>query len=156
MKQLFLIAAAGLALGLFARRAAAENIVIIVNKSNPVDNITTAQLKKIVLGEQTQWSGGRQVIVLLRNPGSPERDIPLQVVCGMSEADFKQYFAKASFTGSTATPPRSMGTAALLRQLITTLPGAIGFVEASDVTDTVKAIKLDGESADSEAYKLKK
>jgi ABC-type phosphate transport system substrate-binding protein len=156
MKKLLLMALAVSVLALLAPRAAAQSIVIVANKSNAVDSVTTAQLKKILLGEQTTWTGGKQVIVLLRNPGSPERDIPLQVICGMSETEFKQYFSKASFNGSSATPPRSMGTAALLRQLITTLPGAIGFLDASEVNDSVKVIKLDGEAPASEGYKLKK
>jgi phosphate transport system substrate-binding protein len=153
MKKLLLIAAAAALLGV---PASAQEIAIIANKSNPVDNLTVAQLKKILLGEQTQWTGGKQVMVLLRNPGSPERDIPLEVICAMSEAEFHQYFAHASFNGSTATPPRSLGTAALVRQLVTTLPGAIAFVAAGDVNDSVKVIKLEGEAPGSDAYKLKK
>jgi phosphate transport system substrate-binding protein len=149
-------AAAALFMGFFLTCASAQEIAIIANKSNPVDDLTAAQLKKILLGEQAQWSGGKQVMVLLRNPGSPERQIPLQAICGMTETDFNQYFAHASLKGGMVTAPKSLGSAAMLRQLVTSLPGAIGFVAVGDVTDAVKVIKLDGNAPGGADYKLKK
>lgn len=143
-------------LGFSLTCASAQEIAIVANKSNPVDSLTSAQLKKILLGEQPQWSNGKQVMVLLRNPGSAERQIPLQIICGMTETDFNQYFSHASFNGGTAAVPKSLGSAALLRQLVTSLPGAIGFVAVADVNDAVKVIKLDGNAPGSDEYKLKK
>lgn len=156
MRNLIRIAAATSFLGLFLSCASGQEIAIVVNKSNPVDTVTAVQLKKILLGEQTTWAGGKQVMVLLRNAGSPERQIPLQAICGMTEIDFNQYFTHASFNGGTASEPKSLSSAAMLRQLVTTLPGAIGFLAVGDVSDAVKLIKLEGVAPGGADYKLKK
>jgi phosphate transport system substrate-binding protein len=155
MKNLIRIAALA-AITLIANQAFAQELAIIVNKSNPVENLTMAQLRKIVLGEQSQWSNGKQVMVLLRTPGSPEREVPLQVVCGMTENDFNQHLLHSSFNGEAGAAPKSLGSAAMLRQLVTTLPGAIGIVLATDVNDSVRVVKLDGKAPGEADYVLKK
>jgi ABC-type phosphate transport system substrate-binding protein len=135
--------------------AADDDLVVVVNKSNSVDNVTKAQLKKMILGEQSSWSAGKKVTVVLRAPGQPERDGVLRSVCGMSEDDFNQSWMRASFNGTTATPPKSLASGAAVRQSVTTIAGAVGFLRASDVDDTVKTVTVDGIAAGQPDYKIK-
>jgi phosphate transport system substrate-binding protein len=132
-----------------------DDLVVVVNKSNTADNVTKAQLKKMILGEQPSWSAGKKVSVVLRAAGQPERDGVLRSVCGMSEDDFNQSWMRASFNGSTATPPKSLATGAAVRQSVTTAAGGIGFLRAADVDDTVKVITVDGIAAGQPDYKIK-
>jgi len=67
-----------------AALAGDDDLTVVVNKGNAVDNLTKAQLRKIVLGEQQSWAGGKKVSVLLRAAGQPERDGVLRSICGMS------------------------------------------------------------------------
>src|SRR5678816_182859 len=69
-------------------RAADDDLAVVVGKTNSVDNLTKAQLRKIVLGEQSSWPGGKKVSVILRASGQPERAGVLQSVCGMKEDDY--------------------------------------------------------------------
>ncbi len=142
--------------GLMVTVASAQEIAVIVNKSNPVDNLTSVQLRKILLGEQGPWPNGKQVLVLLRETGTPERLVALQVVCGMTEADFTQHFIHATFNGGAVAEPKSLRSAATLRQLVVTLPGAIGIIAAADVNDSVKVVKFEGLAPGQPDYKLKK
>jgi phosphate transport system substrate-binding protein len=144
------------AAGLMLSRASAQELAVIVNKSNPVDNLTIAQLRKILLAEQSQWPNGKPVMVLLRTPGSPERAVALELACGMTETDFNQHFLHSSFTGGSAAAPKALGSTAMLRQLVTTLPGAVGIIAAADVNDSVKVVKIEGLPPGDAAYKLKK
>jgi phosphate transport system substrate-binding protein len=132
-----------------------DDLVVVVNKSNPADNVTKAQLKKMILGEQPSWSAGKKVSVVLRAPGQPERDGVLRSICGMSEDDFNQSWMRASFNGSTATPPKSLPTGVAVRQSVAGSPGAIGFLRAADVDETVKAVTVDGIAAGQPDYKIK-
>lgn len=132
-----------------------DDLVVVVNKSNSADNVTKAQLKKMILGEQSSWSAGKKVTVVLRNPGQPERDGVLRSVCGMSEDDFNQSWMRASFNGTTATPPKSLASGQAVRQSVAASPGAIGFLRASDVDETVKAVTVDGIAAGQPDYKIK-
>jgi hypothetical protein len=153
-KALFRIGVGLVTLGL--GHAIAEDVAIIVNKSNPVENLTLVDARKLILAEQAQWSNGKPVMVLLRAAGTPERQTTLQVICGMNETEFTQHFLHASFNGGTATPPKSLGAAAVLRQLVTAVAGAIGFVNAADVNDSVKVVKLEGHAPGEDVYKLRK
>src|ERR1700744_1346666 len=87
-----------------------DDLAIVVNKTNPVTNLTKAQLKKIILGEQAAWRSGKKGSVALRGPGQAERLAVLSEICGMSEEDLKQYLAHASFTGD-ASAPKALATA---------------------------------------------
>src|SRR5579871_3431761 len=138
-----------------ALRAADDDLVVIVNKSNAVDGVTKAQLRKFILGEQDSWPGGKKVSVILRAPGQPERDGVLRSICGMSEDDFNQHLMHANFGGETGGAPKALGSAVAVRQLVVTLPGAIGFVRAADVNDSVKAVNVDGVAAGQPGYKIK-
>jgi ABC-type phosphate transport system substrate-binding protein len=140
---------------LAAPLAFADDLVVIVNKSNPVASLTKVQLRKLLLGEQNSWSGGKPVSLILRAPGQPEREGVLRSVCGMSEDDFTQHQMHANFGGTTAAPPKALGSAAAVRQLVMTVPGAIGFVRAADVTDSVKAVPVDGLNAGQPGYKIR-
>jgi hypothetical protein len=125
-----------------------DALAVVVNKSNNVDNVTGAQLCKILMG-QASWSSGKQVSALLRSSG-PERDMILRAVCAMSSIDFMQHLMKS---GGTA--PKALASDAAVKQLVVTLPWAIGFLHLADVSDAVRVVKLDGAAPGDPGYKLK-
>jgi ABC-type phosphate transport system substrate-binding protein len=133
--------------------AAAEDLVLIVNRNNPADNVTKAQLRKFVLGEQDSW-GALKVNIILRGPGQPERLGVLRSICGMSDDDFNQHLLHASFGGNASGAPKAVATGAAVRQLVMILPGGIGIVNAADVTASVKAVTVDGIAAGQPGYKI--
>lgn len=135
--------------------AADGDIVVVVNKSNPIDNVTKAQLKRMMLGEQGKWSADKKVVVVLRAAGQPERTTALKTICGMSEDDYNQHIMHADFAGGSAEPPKTMGSAAAVRDAVAGTPGGIGFMRASDVNGSVKAISVDGISAGEPGYKVR-
>jgi phosphate transport system substrate-binding protein len=131
-----------------------DDLAIVVNKSNPVANLTKAQLKKIILGEQAQWSNGKKVAVVLRSPGQPERLVVLKELCGMSEGELDEFLAHAGQSGD-APVPKALATAAAVKAMVAVIPGAIGFVRASETGDTVKVVSLEGAMPGEDGYKLK-
>jgi ABC-type phosphate transport system substrate-binding protein len=133
---------------------AEEPLVVIVNKSNPTENVTLAELRNIFLGERVQWSNGKRITILMREP-TPERQAALHQIYRMSEPDFSRHFLHASFTGQTVTPPRQLSSAIGVRRFVVNVPGAIGYVRGSDLDDSVKAVKVDGKSHGDAGYKLK-
>jgi ABC-type phosphate transport system substrate-binding protein len=137
--------------------AAGNSIVVLVNASNPIDNLTVAELKQIFLSDRSKWDTGRPMAAVIVTAGAPERAAFLKIVCGMDNAGFDKYFLQASFTGKYATPPKEVSTAQGVQRIVANSPGAIGFVKAADFTAAaeVKAIKVDGLSASDPHYKLK-
>jgi ABC-type phosphate transport system substrate-binding protein len=147
-----------------ASQAVADDVAVIVNKSNPVDGLTMVQLRKIVLGEETKWTSGKKIAVLMTTPGQPERDGTLKMVCGMSETDFTLHFMHGalwatSHYGPAASarldPPKAVGSGVQVRQLVAGTANAVGFIKASQLDDSVKVITIDGNGPGQPAYRLK-
>jgi phosphate transport system substrate-binding protein len=133
----------------------AEDLAVVVNKSNPVDNLTKAQLHKILLGQQSAWSAGKKISVILLTPGQPEREAVLESLCGMNEDEFNKHWMKADFNGDSAAPPKALGSPGAVRALVASIPGGIGFLKPADVNDSVKAVTVDGEAAGKPGYPIK-
>jgi ABC-type phosphate transport system substrate-binding protein len=139
----------------FGAKAADDDLVVIVNKANSAENLTKAQLRKLILGEQDSWSGGKKVSVILRAQGQLERAGVLRSICGMSEEEFTQHLMHANFNGETGGAPKALGSGVAVRQLVMTLPGGIGFVRPAEVNESVKVVTVDGVAAGQPGYKIK-
>src|ERR1700719_3510916 len=74
-----------------------EPLVIVVNRSNPVDELSFDELRRIFLGNRSHWPNGRRITLVMREPGEPERKTILRDVCGMNEDQFKNHFVHGLF-----------------------------------------------------------
>src|SRR5712675_2116145 len=75
------------------------SLAFIVNAENPLTDTSLADLRRMLRGEVTRWPNGRKVTVAMREPGQPERDAVLRLICRMSEPDFTRYLLQATFRG---------------------------------------------------------
>ena len=148
----------GTRVGARAGRAAGsvqkERLAIIVNRSNPVDNLTFAELRQYFLGERGRWPDGRHVTIIMRQPDEPERAAVLRLVYEMREQDFHAHFLHAKFTGETLEEPRLLDTPARVVNFVFLQPGALGYVRAGEVNASVKVVKIDGLLPSDAGYKL--
>ena len=154
------LAALWMALGVSPAEAAGDPIVVIVNSSNPVDNLSMGELKKLFLSDRSHWDTGKAVAPVMLAPGAPERTSFLKIICGMNDADLGKYFMQAAFTGKSATPPKEVSSPGAVKAFVASSPGAIGFVKGLDFHGDgndggIKAVKIDGVAAGDPAYKLK-
>jgi len=123
--------------------------------------LTIVQLRAILLGAGAKWIGGGTITVVMTPAGQPERSGILRIVCGMSETDFNLHFihgwrnADGSVNSGSGEHPKVFGTGPQVRQSVATTPGAVGFIKASEVDDSVKVVAVDGSSPGQPAYKLK-
>ena len=132
-----------------------EALVIIVNKANPVDNLTSEELRKYFRLERERWPDGRKNTVLMLPPGTPEREAVLRLIYQFTDGEFSRHFLQASYTGQLHSAPKEMASAINMRKFVFNVPGAIGYVRASEVDDTVKVVRIDGNLPGDAAYRLK-
>lgn len=135
--------------------SAPNDLAVVVNKANATSNLSKSELRKLVLGEQESWPGGAKVTVTLRTPGNPERAAVLKAVCRMSEDEYVQYSMHSDFTGQTTNAPKIVSSSAAVRQMVASVPGAIGFLPLSDVDASVKVVSVEGVAAGEPDYKIK-
>jgi phosphate transport system substrate-binding protein len=153
-KLIYLCFALALSVPLIAI-AAGSDLAVVVNKANATNNLTKSELRKLVLGEQESWPGGMKVTVTLRVQGNSERVAVLKTVCRMSEDEYIQHSMHSDFVGAASNAPKIVSSAAAVRQMVSSTPGAIGFLPLSEVNDTVKVVSVEGVSAGEPEYKIK-
>jgi ABC-type phosphate transport system substrate-binding protein len=157
LKSLAPILALAILYGVLVGSASPEgtDLAIVVNKSTTLDTVSSADLRSMLLGEKTKWPDGKKVTPVETSPQSPERALLLKAVLKMSDAVLKRYYMQAAFTGKEILPPPELASAAALKQFVARTPGAIGCILASDVDNTVTALKVDGAAPGEAGYKLR-
>ena len=121
-----------------------QALAIVVNKSNPIDNLPFEELRKIFLGQRSRWTSGHRIAVVMLERGQPERETVLREVFRMSEKDYNRHLLKGLFTGDVFVAPKTLSSPVVVRKFVFNAPGAIGYLRASDVDTSVKVIRVDG------------
>jgi ABC-type phosphate transport system substrate-binding protein len=132
-----------------------QSLAIIVNQSNPVDNVSFPELRTIFLGERSHWPNGRRITLVMLEAGQPERKVMLRTIYRMTESDFSRHFLQGLFTGEVFVSPKTLASPVGVRKFVFNVPGAIGYVRASDVDSTVKVIRVDGRLPEEKDYALR-
>jgi ABC-type phosphate transport system substrate-binding protein len=136
-------------------QAAGGDIAVVVRPDLPVDGLTLAQTRKLLLGEQQFWNPNLRVTLLLRAPSARERDVVLKVIYGMNEAEFRQYWISKMFRAEVTSGPKVVYSNEMATELVTALPGSVAFVDASQVPKGLKILKIDGKLPGQPGYPLK-
>ncbi len=122
---------------------AGAEIVLVVNKSNPVNTLTKARVRSMILGAVKKWPTGDAVSVITTSPGDAERKSALLTYAGMSEQQFATAFLQANFKGEDRTPPKTLPNGKIIVQIVALTPGAIGFVDSADLSPMVKRVAVE-------------
>lgn len=139
-----------------ATAAGSDQVVaIIVNQSNSVENFSLAELRKIFLGERSHWPNGRRITLVMLDPAQPERKAVLREIYGMNERDLSQHFIQGVFTGAVFVSPKTLPSPAEVLRFVFNVPGAIGYLRASDVDGSVKILRVDGHLPEDKDYNLR-
>lgn len=132
-----------------------QALAIIVNRSNPVENLSLGELRKIFMGERSRWPSGHRVVVAMMESGNSERDTILRTVYDMNENSYRDYFLRGTYTGDVPASPKTLSAPVILRKFVFNTPGAIGYLRASDVDESVKVVSIDGRLPEDLDYKLR-
>lgn len=133
--------------------AVAEDLAIVVGKSSPVSEVSSAALRKIFRCEKTKASDGSKLTVVVRS-GGLEHGTALAAIYKTDVMGYNKYFLHATFTGTVAAAPRALSTGRSVKAFVAETPGGIGYVKASDIDDNVKALKVDGKAPGEAGYPL--
>jgi hypothetical protein len=125
--------------------AAAQNgaVAVVVSEKNAVHNLSVAELRKLFAGEKRVWPGGLSVKLIARAPGAYERVVLLKLL-GMSENEYKEYWAAQVFRGEAQAEPVTLFSNGMQKEAVTLYPGALALVNSQDVKPGMKVVKVDG------------
>ena len=128
---------AGLALALVMpvsaqNMAAGTNMVVVMNAKAPINSLSTKDVADLYLGRSRNLSNGQLVMPLDNPAASPIRARFYKALTGKAITDINAYWARLLFTGQSS-PPQAMPDANAILELVRSTPGAIGYLEQSQV-----------------------
>lgn len=135
--------------------AAASPVAIVVSADVPVDSLSFREVRSLFLGERQFWNPQLRVVLLMRAPVAPERDVVLRTIYEMSEAQFRQYWISKVFRADVSSGPKIVYSTEMAGELVTAIPGAVAFVDATQIPKGLKVLKIDGKLPTDKAYPLR-
>jgi ABC-type phosphate transport system substrate-binding protein len=140
-----LLAAASVAFG--------TDFAVVVNPSNPVRQMTLADLGKIFKAKTTSWTGGKNITVVLRDPDSAGTKFIIEKVLGGS---FDEGKALLSDPGRKSSVPVVFAQSdEEVLKIVEGNAGAIGVIDVYNITGGVKVVKIDDKQPFDPGYALK-
>src|SRR3954453_9413905 len=135
-----------LGIGAAVTTAAADSnaVAIVVRPDVPVDNLSFAELRRLMLGDRQFWSSNLKVTLLVRAPGAREREVVLKTIYQMSEAQFRQYWIAKVFRDEASSAPRIVYSNEMATELVLQMPGAVAIVDAAQIPKGLKVLKING------------
>lgn len=124
--------------------AKSGDIAVVTNPQTPVSDLSLADVRKVFLGERQYWTSDMPVILLVRAPVAREREVVLRTIYQMTESQFKQYWVAKIFRSEAVSAPKIVYSADMSNQLLSVIPGSIGFMQAKDVGPGLKVLKVNG------------
>ena len=133
----------------------AVDVAVVVHPDVPVDDLSFADMRRILLGDRQFWASNLRVTLLIRAPVARERDVILKNVYQMSEAQFRQYWIGKVFRAETAGGPKIVYSNDMATQLIAAIPGAVTLVDAAKVPKGLKVLRIDKKLPGEKGYPLR-
>jgi phosphate transport system substrate-binding protein len=128
---------------------AIDGMGIVVNKSNPINDLTIDALKKIYIGEATMWSdvGGDS--------------IPIVCIGRESASGTRDGFEEATGTKGLCKYSQELTSSGDVLNAVAANPNAIGYASLASIKDNVKVLSIDGisptsDSVQSGEYKIQR
>jgi hypothetical protein len=128
----------------FEKMKKTDDLAVVVNANNPVQELTVAELRKIVNGERQFWSGKTQILLVLKSDDTPETQLLLGRTIHANGAEFNKIWTERVFRGDATKAPLRVPSSGMLVQVIRDYRGGIGFVAGHDLPPDLKIVKIEG------------
>ena len=122
---------------------ASGDLIFIANKSVPEDSVSTKDLKNIFIGKKKKWQDNSTITIAINNTESIHMEL-LHKYVRRSPAQFRNIWKRMVFTGE-GKFPKSFSSSEKVIEFVASKTGAIGYIDADQVNDTVKIIKPEEE-----------
>lgn len=130
----------------FAGKAICQNqeIAIIVHPENPITQITERHVSDIYLGRRKTFPNGKPVFPLEHERNAPLRRLFFSLINGMDIKRVNAYWTRLQFSGNVL-PPLALDNDTAILEAVQTDLFAIGYVDATHLDESVKAILILGQ-----------
>ena len=135
----------------------AGSLAVIVNKSNPTDSLSVAQLRRLLIGDVRAWPDHKAVSLVSQGSSSKVFQCALSSIVRLSDAEYHRYIMSAEFRGEEAMTMQSAESDATSARLVAGSAGSIAIVDISSISaigGSVKVIRVNGKNPGEPGYPL--
>ncbi len=117
-----------------------DPLVVVVSRENKISEITAEELRSIYLKDKKNWPDGTAIIPIdLEQPEA--QDLFSKKIFRKNAREVKLYWIQQIFTGREP-PPLIVEGDRQVKEFLTSNRGAIGYIHAKNLDDTVKPILI--------------
>jgi len=132
----------------------ALDLAVVVHPQNDLSEVSTAELRELVLMERQHWKGGGRVYLVLPQTGTLEKDVLLRRVLRMTEDQLRRHYLGKLYAGDIAAFPRVARSGAEALGIVSRAPNAIAVVNAGSLPSNVKVLRVQGRRPGDAGYPL--
>jgi hypothetical protein len=136
-------------------QASQADIAVVVNASNPVNDLSFSELRNMLTGDRRFWKGNVRIKLILREPGTHDRDAILGLLLNVDNKAFAAQWRAKVFRGEASEEPLSVRSASQLEQYLLENPGGITFMAARLSVPQLKVLRVEGKLPGERGYALK-
>jgi ABC-type phosphate transport system substrate-binding protein len=133
-------------------------LAVVVHKSSPVDDLYSANLRKMLTGELRAWPDASRVVVIEQPEDSATQQRSLRVVLKNTPSIYKRQLLETQFQGREMPAIRVLNSDETAIKFVWNVPGAFAIVDgaaAASAGARVKILKIDGKLPDEQGYSLR-
>jgi hypothetical protein len=132
-------------------------LAVIANKANLVENLSMAQLRKLILGDVRGWLNNKNVALIARDPSSEDNQCMLSSIVHLSVAEYHRYITSAEFRGDDAMVIQTVDSDATAGKYVSGSAGGLAVIEANSLPAmgaSVKVIHIEGKTLGQPSHPL--
>jgi hypothetical protein len=129
--------------------AHAKNLAVVVDKGNSAAGVTAADLVRMFKFENRKWPDGKNVVLVMRDPSSPEMQPVIQKLYKMQADEVKALIAAHKSMIVIVNSEED------LLKSVARIPGAVGLVDVYSITSSINVLKVDGKLPLEQGYLLR-
>ena len=132
-------------------------LAVIVNKSNPVSDISYNELKQILEARKQYWNNREKITLIFKPIASNETRILIDRVYKIKYEEFEKYWFLKVYDNKIMEFPKILNSTGTINILVSEIQGAISFVDVDEVSKrgNIKVLRVNGKMPDENGYPFK-
>src|SRR3990167_1087892 len=134
-------------------------IAVIVNKSNPVSDVSYNELKQISEARKQYWDNGEKIILIFKPVTSVETRTLIDMVYKIKYEEFDKYWFLRVYNNKIMEFPKILNSAGTINILVSEIPGAIAFIGKDEISRidniNIKVLRINGTMPGEYGYPFK-
>jgi ABC-type phosphate transport system substrate-binding protein len=132
-------------------------LAVIVNKANPVESLSMAQLRKLILGDVRAWQNSKNVALVARDPSTKDFQCVLSTIVRLSVAEYHRYIISAEFRGDDPMVIQTVDSDTAAGKSVSGSAGGLAVVDANSLPAmgaSIKVVRVEGKALGQPGYPL--